>query len=493
MKSLSKRGKRNEKYRSYALCFSREEFFADFIREKGDSKMSLLQKERDIIVKNEFVDNFDLEEIVEFVTHAPKELFISHKFKNSTKTLVQPRGGFPTYAKQFELYEEFQKANIDVMPLTIDSHTRLNDYGSAKKMLILSEENEVDMLNGYPLVNHGYRTTRKMVENFNTPVSLRHGTPDARLLIEMAIASGIFEIEGGPITYLLPYSKNFPLDKAFLYWKYVEKVCANYSKLNLPINRESFGPLTATLVPPCITIVIQLLEMLLSLEEGVKSFSVSFAQNGSVTQDIVTANVLRKTAKYYAQKIHCSDADIHLVYHQWMGAFPRNKEFSDSLINTSTVIASMVRADKLIVKTRDEAFGIPTMQCNAQSVANTKYTINMLKGLPSITDEKEESILEEEVHSIMEAVFNDSADTLWRKVFNSIKSGVIDVPFSPHIINKNEVITIRDEGSNIRIIEKGNLPISDRCFKYEKSKVNLSDDKTAVINKIVEDIGVMHE
>ena len=157
--------------------------------------MSLHQKEREIIVKNEYIDNFDFEEIEEFIKNADKSLFISHKFKNSDMTLVQPRGGFPTYSKQFELYKEFEKADIDVMPLTIDSHTRLNDYKSAKKMLELSEANDVDMLNGYPLINHGYRTTRKMITHFNRPVSLRHGTPDARLLIETALASGIFEIE----------------------------------------------------------------------------------------------------------------------------------------------------------------------------------------------------------------------------------------------------------------------------------------------------------
>ena len=121
--------------------------------------MTLHEKEREIILKNEYVDNFDFDEVKEFITEASKDLFISHKFKNSDTTLVQPRGGFPTYQKQFELYEEFEKADIDVMPLTIDSHTRLNDYASAKKMLDLSEANEVDMLNGYPLVNHGYRTT----------------------------------------------------------------------------------------------------------------------------------------------------------------------------------------------------------------------------------------------------------------------------------------------------------------------------------------------
>lgn len=453
--------------------------------------MSQLQEEREIILGNENVDSFDFDEVREFVKGADQNLFISHHFATKDKMLVQPRGGFPTFEKQFALYEFFVDANVDVLPLTIDSNTRLNDYGTAKKMLRLSEENEIDMLNGYPLVNHGYRSTRKMMTHFNHPVSLRHGTPDARLLIEIAIASGIFEIEGGPITYLLPYSKNFPLDKAFLYWKYVERVCADYSTLNKPINRESFGPLTATLVPPSITIVIQLLEMLLSLEEGVKSFSVSFSQQGSMIQDIVTGKVIRRLADFYAAQIGCEDATINLVYHQWMGAFPTNRDSADQLINMSTVIASMVGADKIITKTREEAVGIPTKEANAKVVADTQYTLRILNGLPGITDELEEEILTAEVHAIMEAVFNDPADTLWRKVFNSIKNGIIDVPFSPHIINHNKMITIRDAQKNIRIIERGNVPIPDRCYMHEKSSCDLNKDTTSIVNDIIHDIGIM--
>ncbi|WP_457597040.1 methylaspartate mutase [Hydrogenimonas sp.] len=452
--------------------------------------MNRWQRERAIITRNEFVDRFDFEEIEAFVANASKNLFISHRFATSDAMQVQPRGGFPTYEKVWKLYEEFTDAGVDVLPLTIDSNTRLNDYATAKKMLELSEENDVDMLNGYPLVNHGYRTTRKMITHFDTPVSLRHGTPDARLLVEMALASGIFEIEGGPITYLLPYSKNFPLDKAFLYWKYVERLCAHYSTLNEPINRESFGPLSATLQPPAIVIVIQLLEMLLSLEEGVRSFSVSFSQSGSMTQDVVTGNVLMRLARHYAEAFGFGDAAIHLVYHQWMGAFPRNKEFSDALITTATVIAAMVGADKIIVKTRDEAFGIPTKEANAQAVASVKYTLGMLKGIPAIQDEEEEAHLERMVREIMEAVLNDPADTLWRKVFNAIKAGRIEIPFSPHVINANEVITIRDPEGNIRILERGRLPISDESFAYEKSRVRLAPNQR-VVEKIIQDIGIM--
>jgi len=452
--------------------------------------MMQLKREREAILNSEYVDNFDFDEVEEFIKGADKELFISHMFKNTSDILVQPRGGFPTYEKVFKLYEEFKTANVDVLPLTIDSNTRLNDYASAKKMLKLSEENDVDMLNGYPLVTHGYRTTRRMITHFKTPISLRHGTPDARLLVEIALASGIFEIEGGPITYLLPYSKNFPLDKAFLYWKYVEKVCAKYSTLNEPINRESFGPLSATLQAPVIVLVIQILEMLLSLEEGVKSFSVSFSQTGSMLQDIVSSNVLKKLSRHYADEFGHSDAVINLVYHQWMGAFPRDKYHSDSLINTSTVIAAMVGADKIITKTRDEAYGIPTKESNAQAVSNVKYTLNMLKGIPKVSDEAEEENLTNEVNEIMQAVFNDPADTLWRKVFNAIKKGHIEIPFSPHIINNNELITVRDDNYNIRIYDKGKLPLSDKSFAYEKSKLNMGKDK-ALVDEIIKGIGIM--
>jgi len=166
-----------------------------------------------------------------------------------------------------------------------------------------------------------------------------------------------------------------------------------------------------------------------------------------------------------------------------MGAFPTDKNFAQQLINMSTVIASMVGADKIITKTKEEASGIPTKEANAETVANTQYTLGILNGLPNIVDKEEEEILTLEVKAIMEAVFNDPADTLWRKVFNSIKNGIIDVPFSPHIINHNEMITVRDAKKNIRIIKRGNVPITDRCFEYEKSQCDLTKDNTSIMKR----------
>ncbi len=93
------------------------------------------------------------------------------------------------------------------------------------------------------------------------------------------------------------------------------------------------------------------------------------------------------------------------------------------------------------------------------------------------------------VDDILEAVFNDPADTLWRKIFNSIKNGIIDIPFSPHIINNSEAITVRDKDYNIRFYERGKIPISDKCLDYERSKIDLGGK--SLVEHIIQDIGIM--
>ena len=132
--------------------------------------MSLLQEEREIILSNEYVDLSISPRSPSSSPCASKELFISHHFARQRKDAGAAARRFPHLRAAVRAVRVFfVEANVDVLPLTIDSNTRLNDYATAKKMLRLSEENDMDMLNGYPLVIHGYRTTRKMITHFNKP------------------------------------------------------------------------------------------------------------------------------------------------------------------------------------------------------------------------------------------------------------------------------------------------------------------------------------
>ena len=406
----------------------------------------------------------------------PRVAYAHHKGIPCT----QPRGGFPLFEAQQRLTQQLSDAGADFIPLTVDSYTRHNQYDTATQLLKRSEEEGQNYLNGYPLVSHGHELTRELYRDLRKPVSLRHGTPDARLLVEVALASGIAEIEGGGICYTLPYSEGFPLDRCLLYWQYVDRICALTSTNELPIHRESSGPLTATLVPPAIAIAIEIIEALLSAEQGVTSFAVSFGQTGSMIQDLATARVLRALTRHYLAEFGFESMDTYLVYHQWMGQFPPQREKAAALIAGASVIASMISADKVVVKTVDEALGVPRAEINAEAVDTVRYVLRICGCVETVTSplvEHEATLIESEVRSILDAVFELPGQAFWQSVFRAFQLGYIDVPFSPHADNANKLISMRDANGSIRIVEPGAVPISSEDARQERALLETRKDR----------------
>ena len=196
-------------------------------------------------------------------------------------TLIQPRAGVPLIENQIELLQYLEnEGGADLLPTTIDSYTRLNRYEEAEKGIRESISLGKAMLNGFPAVNHGVEGCRRIVENVHSPVQVRHGTPDARLLCEISYAGGFTSFEGGGISYNVPYAKNAPLDKTIYDWQYCDRLTGIYEEQGITINREPFGPLTGTLVPPCISNTVAIIEALLAAEQGVKNISVGYGQLG---------------------------------------------------------------------------------------------------------------------------------------------------------------------------------------------------------------------
>lgn len=412
------------------------------------------------------------DEVRAFLALVPRQRFPSVAYaERGAQPCIQPRGGFPLFEDQLNLTRTLSAAGADFIPLTIDSCTRHNQYDTATQLLRRSEEEGKSYLNGYPLVSHGHEVTRELYRDLNKPVSLRHGTPDARLLVEIAIASGIAEIEGGGICYCLPYSEGFPLDRCLLYWQYVDRVCALYSTPDAPIHRESFGPLTATLVPPAIAVTVQIIEALLAAEQGVKSFAVSFGQTGSIVQDVATARVLRDLTRHYLDLFEFTDVHRYLVYHQWMGQFPMQREKAAALITGSAIVASMVSADKVVVKTVDEALGVPRPEVNAEAVDTVRYVLRTFgcgEPVRSAAIDREAALIESEVGTILNVIFNLSGDAFWESVFRAFQLGYLDVPFSPHADNANKLIAVRDAHGSIRIADPGHVPISASDLQLER-------------------------
>ncbi|MFK8016065.1 MAG: methylaspartate mutase subunit E [Gammaproteobacteria bacterium] len=455
-----------------------------------------IERYRQPVLDHPLARGIDPSEVSAFLATLPATRFPANAYAaRGPSPCLQPRGGFPRFDSQQSLTQALHEAGADFIPLTIDSYTRQNEYETAAQLLQRSEEEERDYLNGYPLVCHGHELSRELYRDIPKPISLRHGTPDARLLVEIALATGIVEIEGGGICYCLPYSEGFPLDRCLLYWQYVDRICASYSTPERPVHRESFGPLSATLVPPAVAVCIQIIEALLAAEQGVLSFAVSFGQTGSVVQDIATARVLRKLTRHYLDECGFGDTRDYLVYHQWMGQFPAQRPKAAALIACSSLIANLVGADKIVVKTVDEALGVPTAGINAEAVDTVGYVMRTFQSAGDITSpliDLETALIESQVRTMLDKIFSVSGDVFWESVFRAFQSGWIDVPFSPHADNANQLISMRDGNGSIRIKEPGAMPISDQDLAAEHRLLESREqDEDKTYRQLLKDITVM--
>ncbi len=465
-------------------------------RPRAEARLAGIERTRQQVLSHPLARGISPDEVRDFLAKVPRNRFPNVAYGGrGAAPCIQPRGGFPLFEAQYRLTRQLSDAGADFIPLTIDSYTRHNQYDTATQLLRRSEEEGKDYLNGYPLVSHGHELTRELYNDIKKPISLRHGTPDARLLAEVAMASGIAEIEGGGICYCLPYSEGFPLDRCLLYWQYVDRVCAINSTKELPIHRESFGPLSATLVPPAIAAAVQIIEALLAAEQGVKSFAVSFGQTGSLIQDVATARILRDLTRHYLDEFGFGDVQTYLVYHQWMGQFPQQREKAAALIAGSALISSVISADKIVVKTIDEALGVPRAEINAEAVDTVSYMLRIFACAAPVTSpliEREAALIESETKSILGAIFEMAGDVFWESVFRAFQMGYLDVPFSPHADNANQLISMRDANRSIRIAERGNVPISEADARHEKQLLASSGsrpDKT--YRQLLGDINMM--
>ena len=419
----------------------------------------------------------NLEEAVAYHKAMPENRIFSQKLlkaKKGKKTLVQPRAGVPVVERHIELLQHLQnQGEADLLPTTIDSYTRQNRYQEADNGINESLRLDRAMLNGFPAVNHGVYKCRQVIESVNVPVQVRHGTPDARLLAEIAYAGGFTSSEGGGISYNLPYCKNIPMERTIRDWQYVDRLTGLYEEMGVSINREPYGPLTGTLVPPCISHAAAVIEALLAAEQGVKNITVGYGQCGNLVQDIAAIQTLEELTDEYLHKYGYNDVDVTTVLHQWMGGFPADEAKAFGVISMGSMIAALSKATKVIVKTPHEAVGIPTMEANAEGLRCTKQVVNMLCDQTyqgkELEDEKE--IIRQETRAIVDKCFELGNGDIAIGVCRGVTSGALDVPFAPCRFNAGLMLPARDNNGAVRILNFGNLPFSQDLKDFHIAKI----------------------
>ena len=393
----------------------------------------------------------DLEEAAAYHKAMPSSRNFSQKLLNAKRdgrTLVQPRAGVPVIEEHIKLMQYLEKeGEADLLPSTIDSYTRQNRYEEAENGIAESIRLGRAMLNGFPAVNHGVMNCRRVVESVRVPMQVRHGTPDARLLTEITYAGGF----------------------------------------------TSYGPLTGTLVPPCISHAAAIIEALLAAEQGVKNITVGYGQCGNLIQDVAAIRTLQSLTDEYLEKYGYSGVAVTTVLHQWMGGFPADEAKAFGVISSGSLTASLAKATKVIVKTPHEAVGIPTMEANAEGLRCTKQVVNMFADQPfhDAHVAEEERIIRLETMAIVDKCFELGEGDIAVGVCRGVEAGVLDVPFAPCRFNAGLMLPCRDNNGAVRILNPGHLPFDQELKDFHRAKVEeraAAEKRKASFQMVIDDV-----
>lgn len=427
--------------------------------------------------KTGFDEKLNLDQAIKRLKSIPDHKNFAKKLadaKTYGRTLIQPRAGVALLDKHIELLQFLEAAGADFLPSTIDSYTRQNRYEEVEHGIEESKAQNRSMLNGFPAINYGVGGCMEVLDSVNVPLQARHGTPDARLLSEIIHAAGWTSNEGGGISYNLPYAKNVSLEDTIYYWQYCDRLVGFYEENGVSINREPYGPLTGTLVPPCISNSVAIIEALLAAEQGVKNITVGYGMGGNIIQDVAAMRALEEQTNYYLRKYGYQDVLVTTVFHQWMGGFPTDELEATGLIAFSSTVAALAKATKMITKTPLESVGVPTKDANATGIRISKYITKMLKDQKyedndTLTDEINQ--IKKEVDSILYHVYRLGDGDLAIGTVKAFEMGILDIPFAPSKFNQGKIMPARDNEGCIRILDFGNLGLNDSIKMFHKKKL----------------------
>lgn len=415
-------------------------------------------------------------------------------WKNKIKgkfPLIQPRTGVAELHKQINLINKLYENGIDISSVQLDAASRRNYFSHAQKGIENSVFINDSCLNGFPVPIHGVNGVNKLVDSLPIPFQIRGGAPDHRFTYEIALAGGATGLEGGFICYLFPYDKETSPFDSFFNWQYIDMLTSKFLKENnILINREFFGPLTSTLIEPCIPIVINIVQAVIAASYGVKSISVGYAEQGHRWQDIAAINMMEQLVEFYLKKYGYSHCQVTTVFHQYMAAFPNCEIKAEELIYESSITAALSGATKVMTKTPVESIKIPSIEDNIRGLNITKKGfLNSLNiGVNRIEIEKEMKLIKKEVISIMNQIEDLGNNNLASGIMKAFEKGYLDIPFSPNKYNKGKVITIRGVDGAIRFAECGNMPFDESLKEYHHEELakRVVTERENKVSKLIE-------
>lgn len=363
--------------------------------------------------------------------------------------VVQPRMGFSDPDQMARGLRAVRAAKAPTVgTITLDSYTRTGQYDAARRAL-----DNGFALNGYPLVTHGPCTTAELIAEFDPavfPIQVRHGSTRPLRIFRTMLEAGLTATEGGPVSYCLPYGRT-PLATALDEWA---RSCELFAAHRETVHLESFaGCMLGQLCPPSLLVALNILEGLFFTAHGVRSISLSYAQQTNFAQDVAAVRALKRLADRWLP-----DVDRHVVVYTYMGVYPRTIAGARALLEQSALLARTTGAQRLVVKTTAEAKRIPAIEDNVAAL-ETAATTPFEHPRPDLDDDGEADAIHDEALTLVEVVL-ELRSSVAAAIGEAFRRGLLDVPFCVHPDNANRTRTRIDETGRLCWADSGGMAIS---------------------------------
>ncbi|MFD8751871.1 methylaspartate mutase [Kitasatospora sp. NPDC059577] len=379
--------------------------------------------------------------------------------------VVQPRMGMSDPGlMRSGLRATRQAEAVTVGTVTLDSYTRLGAHERARRAMA-----EGVSLNGYPIVAHGTATTLAVTEGIagpDFPIQVRHGSPAPHDIFEALTAAGMTATEGGPVSYCLPYSRD-PLERSVAEWARCCELFARLAERGVEPHLETFGGcMMGQLAPPGLLVALSVLEALFFRQHGLRSVSLSYAQQTNAAQDEEAVGALARIAGELL-----GGMDWHIVLYTYMGVYPRTSYGAELLLAEAARLAVRTGAARLIVKTAAEAHRIPTVEENVAALeAAARAAEGEATGRPRAP--VEDTGILDEARTVIDAVLALDR-SVGRALVRAFALGLLDVPYCLHPDNAGRTRSLLDAEGRLHWCDPGAMPV--RATARDRTRLSSSD------------------
>jgi methylaspartate mutase epsilon subunit len=390
------------------------------------------------------------------------------------KSLLWPRAGTPILEEEIALVKTLVDSGIRHIPVTTDSYTRAEKYKEAQQAIDESIKAGKALLNGYPIVNHGVKNTRKVIESVDAAFSPR-GTN--RISLEIAFASGMTGGGGDAFLGFGSYSKYTTLEETIQTSQRSCRLAGLYADRGVIITPDLHGWLPAGVFPLSVNIACLIVDALINAEQGVKSIIPLVHSMGHMAQDIAWMRVTPKLLREYLDKLGYSDVVVPGTFCNQIPLFPVPQGLGGAFayLTYTAMVCSLANVEAVGIRTIDEGAGVPTREAHALSYNAASWICDVVREQKIEFDSEdirtEEKVTETEVRAILEKLLEVGDGDIVVGAIKGADQGIIDSPFSPNVNIKDNVLGVRDNKGACRILEFGNLPIPADIKEFHRKRI----------------------